>query len=148
MINLVQSSINIFIFRWFGEAVLASFSFIGHKDSYFEDKVKLPVCSSLTLWSFIVGTHTLGPTGRLWLVHMKKAESIPDSWSGISFFRQTAALTDKRLTTKNDPRPAAEPEVEHWQWHTFWSKNTLITQEFYEIIMIIKRCYHSNKYVF
>lgn len=52
-------------FRLFGEAGLASFSFIGNIDSYFEDKVKLPVCCSLTLFNWIIDTHTPGPTGWL-----------------------------------------------------------------------------------
>lgn len=46
----------------------------------------------------------------------EKAESNADSCSGISFLCPSA-VRPEIYNKQTDPRPAAEPEVEHLQWH-------------------------------
>lgn len=85
------------------------------KDSYFEDKVKHPVCCSLTVLSSTVGTHTPGPTGRLWLEQMRRQSQTltADLESVFSVKPRCWQTRDLQLKTIRDPLPSRKSSIDN-----------------------------------
>lgn len=95
----------LFLSVWLsGGPTFTSFTFIVHnQDSYFEDKLKLPVCFSLTLSSLTLGTHTPGLAKRLWLEQMRRQNQTMTTDLESVFLCLATGLEGRFATTKPIP---------------------------------------------